>query len=172
MPVQFVSNHYRNELGNPGEKQVGMKRFLILGFTPGNTKTVFEMVDGFLNRYSDFVGGVPFIRTTDCTRVGTQIFLGIKIKHPAAGRFRTGIIAMADTLTFTSSLLYTHLILGHTNFMVGNPQRRCDLLPSRFIGREGSFGQQGMPFSFKGQSLSGSEILPLSGIQALSKEAS
>ena len=33
MPVQFVSNHYRNELGNPGEKQVGMKRFLILGFT-------------------------------------------------------------------------------------------------------------------------------------------
>ena len=105
MPVQFVSNHYRNELGNPGEKQVGMKRFLILGFTPGNTKTVFEMVDGFLNRYSDFVGGVPFIRTTDCTRVGTQIFLGIKIKHPAAGRFRTGIIAMADTLTFTSFLI-------------------------------------------------------------------
>ena len=105
MLVQFVSNHYRNELGNSGKKQVGMKRFLILGFTPGNTKTVFEMVDGFLNISSDFVGGVPFIRTTDCTGIGTQVFLRIKIKHPAAGRFRTGIIAMADTLAFTSFLI-------------------------------------------------------------------
>ena len=58
MLVQFVCNHYRNELGNPGKKQVGMKRFLILGFTSGNTKTVFEMVDGFLNIPSDFVGGI------------------------------------------------------------------------------------------------------------------
>ena len=74
MLVQFVCNYYRNELGNPGKKQVGMKRFLILGFTSGNTKTVFEMVDGFLNIPSDFVGGIPFIRTADCTRVGTQIF--------------------------------------------------------------------------------------------------
>ena len=105
MPVQFVSNHYRNELGNPGEKQVGMKRFLILGFTPGNTKTVFEMADGFLNISSDFVGGVPFIRTTDCTGIGTQVFLRIKIKHPAAGRFRTRIIGMANTLTFTRFLM-------------------------------------------------------------------
>ena len=105
MLVQFVSNHYRNELGNSGEKQVGMKRFLILGFTPGNTKTVFEMVDGFLNISSDFVGGVPFIRTTDCTGIGTQVFLRIKIKHPAAGRFRTRIIAMADTPAFTSFLI-------------------------------------------------------------------
>ena len=101
MLVQFVSNQYRNELGNSGEKQIRMKRSFILGFTSGNTKTVFEMVDGFLNRYSDFVGGIPFIRTADCTRIGTQIFLRIKINHPAAGRFRTGIIAMADTLTFT-----------------------------------------------------------------------
>ena len=105
MLVQFVSNRYRNELGNSGKKQVGMKRFLILGFTPGNTKTVFEMVDGFLNISSDFVGGVPFIRTTDCTGIGTQVFLRIKIKHPAAGRFRTRIIAMADTPAFTSFLI-------------------------------------------------------------------
>ena len=105
MLVQFVNNHYRNKLGNSGEKRVGMKRFLILGFTPGSTKIVFEMVDGFLDSYSDFVGGVPFIRTTDCTEVGTQIFLRIKIKHPAAGRFRTRLIAMADTLTFTTFLI-------------------------------------------------------------------
>ncbi len=45
MPVQFVSHHYSNKLGNPGEKQVSMKRFFILRFTPSNTETVLEMVD-------------------------------------------------------------------------------------------------------------------------------
>ena len=29
MPVQFISHHYSNKLGNPGEKQVGMKRFFM-----------------------------------------------------------------------------------------------------------------------------------------------
>ena len=45
MPVQFISRHYSDKLGNPGEKQVGMKRFFILRFTPGNTEAVLEMVD-------------------------------------------------------------------------------------------------------------------------------
>ena len=45
MLVQFVSRHYSDKLGNPSEKQVGMKRLLILGFTPGNTEAVLEMVD-------------------------------------------------------------------------------------------------------------------------------
>ena len=45
MLVQFVSDHYSNELGNSGEKQVGMKRFLILGLTIRNAETIFEMVD-------------------------------------------------------------------------------------------------------------------------------
>lgn len=85
MLVQFVSRHYSDKLGNPSEKQVGMKRLLILGFTAGNTKTVFEVVDGFLNIHSDFVGGIPFGRTADRTGIGAQVFLGINIKHPAAG---------------------------------------------------------------------------------------
>ena len=105
MLVQFVSNHYRNELGNSGEKQVGMKRFLILRFTPGDTKTVLEMIDCFFNIYPDFVGGIPFIRTADGAGIGTQVFFRIKINHPAAGRFRARIIAMADTLTFSSFLI-------------------------------------------------------------------
>ena len=54
MLVQFVCNYYRNELGNPGKKQVGMKRFLILGFTSGNTKAVLEVVNGFLNSHCLF----------------------------------------------------------------------------------------------------------------------
>ena len=45
MPVQFISHHYSNKLGNPGEKQVSMKRFFILSFTVSNTKAVFEVVE-------------------------------------------------------------------------------------------------------------------------------
>ena len=60
MLVQFVSRHYSDKLGNPSEKQVGMKRLLILGFTAGNTKTVFEVVDGFFNVYTDFICFFPF----------------------------------------------------------------------------------------------------------------
>ena len=37
-----------------------------------------------------------------------------------------------------SSRLYSHFILGHTNFMVGSLLFKCDLLPSRFIGSEES----------------------------------
>ena len=71
MLVQFVCHHYSNKLGNSGEKQVGMKRFLILSFTAGNTKTVFEVVDGFLNIYSDFVGGIPFLCAADGSGIST-----------------------------------------------------------------------------------------------------
>ena len=49
---------------------------------------------------------------------------------------------------------------------------RWDLLPSRFIGREGSLGQHGMPFPFNGQSASGRAILPFNGIYAFSIEVS
>ena len=79
MPVQFISHHYSNKLGNPGDKQVSMKRFFILRFTPGNTETVLEMVDWFLNIYPDLIGGIPFGRITERTRIGAQVFLGINI---------------------------------------------------------------------------------------------
>lgn len=165
MLVQFVSRHYSDKLGNPSEKQVGMKRLLILGFTAGNTKTVFEVVDGFLNIHSDFVGGIPFGRTADRTGIGAQVFLGINIKHPAAGGDSVqGFSQWQTRLLLPVVLSYSHFIFGHTNFMVGSPQRRWDLLPSRFIGRDGSLGQQGTPSLFSGQSDSGREILPLRGM--------
>ena len=100
MPVQFISRHYSNKLGNPGEKQVSMKRFFILRFTPGNTEAVLEMADGFLNIYPDLIGGIPFVRTADRTRIGAQVFLGINIKHSAAWGFCTGIFTVADTSAF------------------------------------------------------------------------
>ena len=100
MHVQFVSHHYSDKLGNPGEKQVGMKRFLILGFTTGNTKTVFEVVDGFFNIYSDFVGGIPFLGATDCSGISAKVLFWINVDHPSTGRCRTRSITMAYTFCF------------------------------------------------------------------------
>ena len=105
MPVQFISRHYSNKLGNPGEKQVSVKRFFILRFTPRNTEAVLEMVDCFLNIYPELIGGIPLGRTTERTRIGAQVFLGINIKHPAAGGFSAGIFTVADTFAFTGCFI-------------------------------------------------------------------
>ena len=109
MPVQFISRHYSNKLGNPGEKQVSVKRFFILRFTPRNTEAVLEMVDCFLNIYPELIGGIPLGRTTERTRIGAQVFLGINIKHPAAGGFSTGIFTVADEFAFTGCFIIFRL---------------------------------------------------------------
>lgn len=100
MLVQFVSDHYSNELGNSGEKQVGMKRFLILRFTPGNTKTVFEMVNRFSTFTLTFIGGIPIICTADCTRIGTKILFRINVNHSSTGRSGTWMITVAYAFRF------------------------------------------------------------------------
>ena len=100
MLVQFVSHHYSNKLGNSGEKQVGMKRFFILSFTAGNTKTVFEVVDGFLNIYSDFVGGIPFRGAADCSGISAKVLFRINVDHSSTGRCCTRSITMAYTFCF------------------------------------------------------------------------
>ena len=124
------------------------------------------------NVHPDLMCGIPFICTAENVRISPQVLFGINIKHPPAGGFRTEVFAVVYMSAFLVALSYSHFILGQTNFIVGRPQRRWDLLPSRFIGREGSLGQQGIPFSFKGQSASGREILPLSGIYAFSMDVS
>ena len=86
MLVQFVSHHYSNKLGNPGENQVGMKRFFILSFTTGNTKAVFEVINGFFNIYSDFIGGIPFLGAADCSRISAEVLFRINVDHPSTGR--------------------------------------------------------------------------------------
>ena len=103
--MDFIRNHYGNQLGNPGKKQVCMKRFFILRFTPGNTEAVLEMVDGFFHISPELIGGIPSGRTAECTRIGAQVFLGINIKHPAAGGFRTGIFTVADAFAFTGCFI-------------------------------------------------------------------
>ena len=71
-----------------------------LRFTPGNTKTVFEMVNRFLNIYSDFIGGIPFICTADCTRIGTKILFRINVNHSSTGRSGTWMITVAYAFRF------------------------------------------------------------------------
>lgn len=100
MLVRFVSHHYSNKLGDSGEKQVGMKCFFILSFTTGNTKTVFEVVDRFLNIYSDFVGGIPFLGATDCSGISAKVLFRINVDHSSAGRCCTWGITMAYTFCF------------------------------------------------------------------------
>ena len=97
MLMDLVSNHHSDQLGNTGEKKVCVKRFLILSFTPRNTETIFEMVDGFLDIDSDFVGFIPFFRTAFNTRIRTKIFLRIDVNHPSTGRGRAGVVTVADT---------------------------------------------------------------------------
>ncbi|GFI46370.1 hypothetical protein IMSAGC019_01684 [Lachnospiraceae bacterium] len=77
-----------------------MKRLLILGFTAGNTKTVFEVVDGFFNIYSDFVGGIPFLGATDGSGISAKVLFRINVGHPSTGRCRTRSITMAYTFCF------------------------------------------------------------------------
>ena len=97
MLMDLVSNHHSDQLSNSGEKKVCMKRFLILSSSTGNTETVFEMVDRFLDIDSDFVGFIPFFRTAFNTRIRTKIFFRIDVDHPSTRRSRAGIVTVADT---------------------------------------------------------------------------
>ena len=112
MLMDLISNDHRDELCDPGEQQVGVKGLLIPGLAPGNTKTVLEMADGLFNSRSDLVGGSPLVRTAERTRVGTQVFLGIDIKHPAAGRSCTRVFTMADTFALTGLFIVYPFHLG------------------------------------------------------------
>ena len=100
MFVNFISNQHCNKLRNPGKYQIGVQSFFVLGFTPCNAKAVLEVVDGFLHIYTYFIGGIPFLCTTDCSGICTKILLWIYVNHPSTGRCCAGIITMAYTSGF------------------------------------------------------------------------
>ncbi len=143
MLVQFVSDHYSDELGNSGEKQVGMKRFLILRFTPGNTKTVFEMVDRFLNIYSDFIGGIPFICTADCTRIDTKILLRINVDHSSTGRSGTWMITVAYAFRFLCGAVPFPFHFGAYEFHSRKPAAQMGFASLALHGKGGIMGTAG-----------------------------
>ena len=97
MLMNFISNDYCNKLGNASQKQIGMKRYFVLRFTVSHTKTVFEVVDGFFNVYTDFICFFPFCLTPFYSWIGTKILFRINVNHPPTGRCCAGIITMAYT---------------------------------------------------------------------------
>ena len=103
--MDLVSNQHCNKLCDSGKQQVSVQSLFIPGFPSRDTKAVLEVVNGLFNGHSDPVGGIPFIRSPDCTGVGTQVFLRINIKHPAAGGFCTRVFTMTDPFAFTGFLI-------------------------------------------------------------------
>ena len=97
MLMDFISYDYRKQLGNPGKQQVCVECFFIPGPALCKTETVFEVVDGFLNIYTDLIGSIPFFRIPDCTGIYPEVLFGINVDHPSAGRIRAGILTVADT---------------------------------------------------------------------------
>lgn len=97
MLMNLVCYHNSYKLCNAWEQQVCMKRFLVLGFTAGHAKTVFEMVDWFFNISPDFVNAVSLFGAPGGSGIGAEILFRIHIKHPATGGSGAGVLAIADT---------------------------------------------------------------------------
>ena len=81
MLMDFISYDYRKQLGNPGKQQVCVECFFIPGPALCKTETVFEVVDGFLNIYTDLIGSIPFFRIPDCTGIYPEVLFGIRLRR-------------------------------------------------------------------------------------------
>ena len=112
MLMDFIRNHYGNQLGNSGKQQVGMKCFLILCFSPGNTKTVLKVVNGFFYIHTDFIGGNPLLCTTDSSKISTEVLLWIEVDHSSTGRRSTWMVTMADMFCFLCDAVLFPLHFG------------------------------------------------------------
>lgn len=100
MLMDFICNHYGNQLGNSGKQQVCMESLFIVGFAPGNTETILEMADRFFHIHPHFIDGIPFRRVTDCSGISTEVLCRIDINHSSAGRSRTWVITMTHSFCF------------------------------------------------------------------------
>lgn len=103
--MDLVSHHNGYQLCNCGRQQIGMECFLILSLTSSDTETVFEMVNGFFHIPTCFVGGIPFLRTSESAGISPKILFWVNTEHPAAGGIRAGIFTMADTPAFSGLLI-------------------------------------------------------------------
>lgn len=100
MFMDFIRDHYGNQLGNSGKKQIRVECFLILCFTPGNTKAVLKVLNGFFYIYPGFICGVPFRCAADSPRISTEVLFRTDVNHSSAGRCCTGVVTMAYAFGF------------------------------------------------------------------------
>lgn len=105
-----------------------------------DTETVFYMINGLFYIYSCFVDGFPFIRSFGGS--------GIDVYHPSAGRYGTWIFAFTFTVITLCFFVMYPVHFGAYKLHGGKTAAEMGFATfSRFIGRDGSFGQHGMPFS-------------------------
>lgn len=146
MLVHFVGQQDRYQLGNTGKDQVSMEGLFVLCFPSGKTKRLFDMMDGAFYGRLHLICGLPFRCSAQRARISAQFFLRIGIDHPFAGGIRTGVFTLALSLVFFGPGIFTHFILGHEDLYLTTPLRSL-LVPSGFMERDGSWGQQGIPLS-------------------------
>ncbi len=137
--MNLISNENSNKLGDSCKKQISVKCFFILGFTIRNAETILEMIDRFFLHLHGSCRYLPIPVSHVQLLDKHEGSFPDKCRSFARRKKRymdchNGIRGAFDL----SAGLYSHFILGHTNFIVGSLLRRWDLLPSRFIGSDGS----------------------------------
>ena len=85
MLMDTVGKKDSNLLSNTGKKKVGMECGCIPGFSVGDAKTGFEMVDRLFDHCANFVCLIPLLSSPDSTWEGTQVFHRVDVEHAAAG---------------------------------------------------------------------------------------
>ena len=90
--IDFIRKYNCYQLGNSCKDQIGVKCFLILSSSSGQTKIILDVVNISFYGGSDFVSVIPFFCTTDSARIGTEILFRINIHHSATRRSCTWII--------------------------------------------------------------------------------
>ena len=93
-----VRHNYRYQLSYAGKQKVGMKSLCILCLTVSETETVFDVIDGALDRCADFIGCLPFLCSPDCSGTAAEIFFRVQVDHSTTCGTRARILTVADTV--------------------------------------------------------------------------
>ena len=96
--MEPVRHDYRYQRWSAGKQKVGMKCPGILCLAISKTETVFDVIDGALDRCADLVGSVPFFRSTDNSGVEAEILFWVDVDHTSAVGSCAGISAVAATM--------------------------------------------------------------------------
>ena len=121
-----------------------MKGLFVLRFPSGKAKGLFYMMYGAFYGCPYLIRGRPIQGARGACRKSAQFLLRIGIDHPYAGGIREESSHWHCRWYFLDLGFFTHFILGYGNSYLTTPLRSL-LVPSGFMEREGSWGQQGIP---------------------------
>lgn len=119
-----------------------MKRFPVLGSASGQSKAVFEVVNGAFHGSPYLIGLIPLGSSAQSAGIRPQVLLRIDVDHPAAGRRRARIFTLADTMVFPSGGILLPPNFWTDKFITDNATFEfAD--PFRFHGKGGIPGTAG-----------------------------